>query len=114
MENLKSLADQLREEMGKPAPAKNARTAKAPASNKSKRTANDFPIIESIKAFDNSQCKTLAHVRFDEKTVDLMNKLKIATGIDVTRLVAFSVHQLFGTHPELKQTIKNYLQNLDL
>lgn len=114
MENLKSLADQLREEMGKPANTKTIKSSKNVTPAPKKTVAADPDLIQAIRAFDNSQCKTMAHVRFDSKTLDLMNKLKIAAGVDVTKLVVFSVHHLFETHPELKQTIRNYLQNLEL
>jgi hypothetical protein len=43
-----------------------------------------------------------------------MNQFKMATGVDVTKLVAFSVQQLFERHPELKSIIKQYIQQLEL
>jgi isocitrate lyase len=113
MENLKSLADQLREEMAKPGAKKAAKaTGKVAVPKKSKIAQPE--VVEAIRAFDNSEHKTMIHIRFDTQTADLMNRFKLATGIDVTKLVAYSVHSLFQSHPELKQTIKNYLQNLDL
>jgi len=54
------------------------------------------------------------HVRFDEKTVQTLNHFKMATGIDVTKLVAFSVQELFERHPELKSIIKQFIQNVTL
>jgi hypothetical protein len=71
-------------------------------------------LLKSLWAYDNSDHKNLVHVRFDKQTVDLMIKFKLATGVDMTKLVAFAVSQLFKTHPELKQIIKQYLQNTKL
>ena len=56
----------------------------------------------------------MVHIRFDKQTVDLLIKFKLASGVDMTKLVAFSVKHLFNTHPELKQIIKQYLQNTKL
>jgi hypothetical protein len=38
----------------------------------------------------------------------------MATGVDVTRLVAFSVRHLFEQHPELKMIIKQFIENVNL
>lgn len=102
---MKSLADQLREELIKPATKQvKHRTAKPPAAG----------IIEAIKSYDNADHKTMVHVRFDSRTADLMNKFKFAAGVDVTKLVAFAVKHLLETYPEIKSTIKHYLQNTEL
>ena len=47
------------------------------------------------------------------KTLQAMNQFKLATGVDVTKLVAYSVCQLFKLHPELKIIIKQFFQKLD-
>jgi hypothetical protein len=123
MEKMKTLADQLREEMVKP--ADKALTAK-PESSRGKKSKPDarapgskpkkeVPVIlEAITAYDTTANRSMVHARFDEKTVRLMNQFKMATDIDVTRLVAFSVKHLFETYPELKLTIKQFIQNNDL
>jgi hypothetical protein len=69
-------------------------------------------ILEDIKAYENTDHKSMVHVRFDAKTVLAMNHFKLATGIDMTRLIAFSVRELFRLHPELKIIIKQFIQNL--
>jgi hypothetical protein len=51
------------------------------------------------------------HFRFDKQTVDFLNQFKIATGIDATKFVAFSVRQFIEQHPELKTIIKQFIQN---
>ena len=71
-------------------------------------------ILEDIRALDTAGNKSMVHVRFDEKTVRTMNQFKMATEVDVTRLVAFAVKHLFETCPELKQIIKSFIQNQEL
>ena len=85
-----------------------------------KRTNPDSPappeipaILEAIYSYDNLDHKSMVHVRFDAKTVLAMKHFKLATGIDMTRLIAFSVRELFRLHPELKIIIKQFIQNLE-
>jgi len=70
-------------------------------------------IVDRIKAYDNSDHKSMLHVRTDERTVLLLNQLKLATGIDITKIVAFSISELIRQHPELRTLIKQFLQNLN-
>ncbi len=58
--------------------------------------------------------RTMMHIRFDADTIKMLNQFKMATGVDVTKLVAFSVHHLLEAHPELKTIIKEYIQQLQL
>jgi hypothetical protein len=104
MAKITSLADEIRSRIAQPPePA-------APQGPKPQATQAD--ILAQLKAYDNADHKTLVHVRFDEQTVRTLNQLKLATGIDVTRLVAYSVRSLFDQHPELKNIIKQFMQNL--
>ena len=112
MENMKSLADQLREELGKPADKTKQRSGKTTGKSQQKKV--ESPILDAILAYDNSANKSLVHARFDEPTVRLMNQLKMAAGVDVTRLVSFAVKHLFDTCPELKIIIKQFIQNTEL
>lgn len=103
MAKITSLADEIRNRMAQPPePPKGAR----------KPPATDAQILQLIRDYDNRNNKTLVHVRFDETTVRTLNQLKLATGIDLTRLVAYSVQALFEQHPELKNIIKQFMQNL--
>ena len=70
--------------------------------------------MTAILNYDNSLNKSMVHVRFDEKTVRTMNQFKMATQVDVTKLVAFAVTHLFETCPELKIIIKQFIQNTEL
>ena len=70
-------------------------------------------MVDRIKAYDNSDHKNMLHVRTDEHTVLFLNQLKLATGIDITKIVAFSINELITQHPELKTIIKQFLQKLN-
>ncbi len=85
---------------------------------KNERKANGIlthdTVLRSLFAYDNSDHKSLVHVRFDKQTVDLMNKFKMATGVDMARFVVFAVKYFFETNPELKTIIKKFIQNTEL
>ena len=109
MENMKSLADQLREQLVKPKVKKTATEKAAP-----KAKEIESAVFAAIIAYDNSLNKSMVHIRFDETTVRLMNQFKMATSVDVTKLVAFAIKHLFETCPELKLIIKQFIQNTEL
>ena len=110
MAKITSLADEIRNKIASErtdkASPKRAATQRKPVA--------DVAIIKLIATYDNSGHKSMVHVRFDEQTVRTLNHFKMATGIDVTKLVAFSVQELFKTHPELKSIIKQFIQNVSL
>ena len=109
MENMKSLADQLRQELGKSGGKDGKKKTEKAAAKKIQSV-----ILDAIIAYDNSGNKSMVHARFDEKTVRLMNQFKMATDIDVTKLVAFAVKHLFETYPDLKTIIKQFIQNTEI
>ena len=114
------MADQLREELVKPKVNLEKKTPqpgneKAAKPDKKLKPKELVPaIMEAILNYDNSINKNMVHVRFDEKTVRMMNQFKMATQVDVTKLVAFAVKHLFETCPELKSIIKQFIQNTEL
>jgi len=109
MTQLTSLADEIRSKIAKPAAEKPPKKTK-----KEKVQPDGGEIMQRLEAYDNNGHKSMVHVRFDEKTVQTLNHFKMATGIDVTKLVAFSVQELFEHHPELKSIIKQFIQNVTL
>jgi hypothetical protein len=111
MTKITSLADEIRNRIAQPPPE----TREQPRTTKAKKSKPEEPdILQLIRAYDNAEHKSLVHVRFDEKTVKTLNHFKMATGVDVTRLVAFAVKQLFEGNPELKAIIKQFIQNMTL
>lgn len=120
MSEIKTLVDQMRNKI-KEAEVPNGgnkaqkdKTAHAKeVSPKSHAPPEVPPILQAIRDYDNSNHKSLVHARFDSKTAQTLNQLKLAAGIDVTRLVAFAVDRLLQQHPELKTIIKQFFQKLD-
>ena len=105
MSEIKSLADQLRNKMAEPG---------KPDKKKSGKPIAISPIVEQLRGYDITDHKKMVHIRFDAQTSQMLHHFKIATGVEVTRLVCFSVKQLFDQNPELKIIIKQYIQNLEL
>jgi hypothetical protein len=103
MSEIKTLADQLRNRINEP------------EVRKEKKKPPDVPaILESLRAFDNREHKSLLHIRFDAQTVKTLNQFKMATGVDVTKFVGFAVQELFRQHPEIKKIIKTFIEQLEL
>lgn len=111
MTKITSLADEIRNRIAQPL----AETQEQPKVTKTRKAkSEEAEILQLIRAYDNSNHKSLVHVRFDEQTAKTLNHFKMATGVEVTRLVAFAVKQLFEGNPELKATIKQFIQNMTL
>ena len=107
MSEIKTLVDQMRSKI------KDTEAPVRKVTPKSHAPPAVPDILQAIRDYDNSDHKSLVHARFDSKTLQTMNQLKLAAGIDVTRLVAFAVDHLLQLHPELKTIIKQFFQKLD-
>jgi len=111
MSEIKTLADQLRSRMAKPdTPEKTVK----PNRKKEAEPADIPQIIDRLRELDVSSNKTLIHARVDAQTAQMIHHLKIATGVEVTRLICFSIRHLFEQYPELKTIIKNHLEKFEL
>ncbi len=111
MNEIKTLADQLRSRMAKPdTPEKTLKPDK-----KKPGKPKEIPaIVEQLCTLDVSANKTMIHARVDSQTAHLIHHLKTATGIEVSRLICFSIRHLFEQHPELKTIIKEHLEKFEL
>ncbi|MCQ6957641.1 hypothetical protein [Mucilaginibacter aquariorum] len=69
-------------------------------------------LLDRMKAYDTADHDKLVHVRLDNYTVVILNQLKLATGIDITKVMAFAVSELLKTHPELRLAIDQFLNQL--
>ena len=118
MSKIKSLADQLRDQIAAPAHFSNApqpKPAKPPRDKVSKPPDQlRGSLLQQIRDYNSSANRAMVHVKLDDGTAKLVNHFKMATGIDNIRLVAFAVRHLFENNPELKDIIKAYTQNLEL
>lgn len=111
MNQIKTLADQLRDKMAKPdTPLPDEKTVK----KKTVKADMIPPIIEQLRGYDLSDHKSMVHARFDSATAQTLHHFKMATGIEVTRLICYSVKQLLDQNPEIKSIVKQYIQKLEL
>ena len=120
MSEIKNLVDQMRSKIkesdvpGAAGKAKKDKTVPLKEVSPKSHAPPVVPdILQAIRDYDNTNDKSVGHARFDSKTLQTMNQLKLAAGIDVTRLVAFAVDHLLQLHPELKTIIKQFFQKLD-
>ncbi|MGN7986500.1 MULTISPECIES: hypothetical protein [Pedobacter] len=79
-----------------------------------KATNKETLIIELIREFDCTGNTHMLHPRLNRHTVQLLNRLKLASGIDMNKVIAFALHRLFDQHPEIKKFIKTSLENFEL
>jgi len=69
-------------------------------------------ILDRIKAYDKTGDRSLVHVRLDDHTILLLNQLKLATGVEMQRMIAFAISELIRQHPELRTIVKQFLQKI--
>jgi hypothetical protein len=114
---IKTLADELRKSIR---PPEIMPTNKDPierdksAGKDGKGIKKELDIIILIREFDCSGNDHMLHPRLNNRTVQLLNSLKLASGLDMNRVIAFALHQLFEQHPEIKKFIKTSLENFEL
>jgi len=115
MNGIKSLADELRESIKKD--VESATTAKVSEKKRVKKNnRSNHPtqeLLAAIQAFELTGREKLL-IRLDERTVFLMKQLKIAGGIDMNRLIAYSLNGFLQQHPELIQYIKENIKTIEL
>jgi hypothetical protein len=70
-------------------------------------------VLDAIRHFDEKDQKSMVHVRLDKDTAMLLKQLKLATGIEIQQVIAFSVSELIRQHPEIKTIIKQFLTQLN-
>jgi hypothetical protein len=122
MSEIKTLADQLRASL-KNGSLKQPEVVKlpVPAKNKGKPDLirdEVFPeslsvLFQNIESFEHNGMEKLP-IRLDEKTAYLLKQLKIIKGIDMTKMIAFSLNSFFKAHPELVEYIKQNIKTIEL
>lgn len=119
MNQIKSLADQLREKLrtGETAnseakapakPVSPSRPKKPPKTAIDKNKADAF--FASIETF-RPELTEKSMIRIDARTLHLLKRMKLAKGIDMNRFIVFALHQYLGQHPWLPEHIQETLKN---
>jgi hypothetical protein len=70
-------------------------------------------ILDRIRAYEKTGDRSLVHVRLDDNTVMLLNHLKLATGLEIQKTIAFSISELIRQHPEIRFIVKQFLQKMN-
>ena len=121
MNQIKSLADELRETIkkdshaGQDNPAEISPVRKNMVSRSGKRPADASleTLFESILAFELTGREKLL-IRLDDRTVFLLKQLKVAKAIDMNKLIAYSLQHFLRQYPELIQYIKENIKTIEL
>ena len=77
------------------------------------RDAEYNEILDRIKGYDNTDNEKVVHIRLDDQTVLLLNQLKLATGVEMQKMIGFAVSELIRQHPELRTIVKQFLQKIN-
>lgn len=122
MNEIKSLADQLREQLrtgekerpaspakekGSDAPAV-SRPKKPPKASPDQEKADDF--FRAIQEFEIETTEK-SMIRVDARTINLLKRIKLAKGIDMNRFIVYALHRYLGQHPWLPKHIQETLKN---
>ncbi|MFN0293579.1 hypothetical protein [Pedobacter helvus] len=121
MNQIKTLADELRETIKKDGNSKSASKSKGLSAKREKPSSkNAIPIdpsveklFESMLSYDLTGKEKLL-IRLDDRTVFLLKQLKIAKSIDMNKLIAYSLQYFLNQHPELIQYIKQNIKTIEL
>lgn len=118
MSKIKSLADQLKSKLEEQKDVSEEKNNGVVKENKSlvtpKKTRGaeaNTKLIQSLQDFQmEGQEKIL--IRLDKKTLHLLKRLKLATNIDMTRVIVFALHHFLISNPGLNQHISQTLNNM--
>lgn len=119
MTGIKSLADELREQIR----SQDTENVVTPKENLPEKTKNP----SSLKAIDKEITSLFTAldayelcgsdkmlIRLDTRTTNLLKQLKLAKGIDMNKFIAYSLQIFLEQHPWLSSYIKETLKNTDL
>lgn len=116
---IKTLADEIRENIKKNVKdgQKKSPPIGIPTKQKSRegksRTDPLDQLFESILSYElNGSEKML--IRLDERTVFLLKQLKIAKGIDMNKLIAYSLKDFLVRHAGIIQYIKENIKTIEI
>ncbi|MEN5057143.1 hypothetical protein [Sphingobacterium kitahiroshimense] len=125
MNEIKSLADQLREKLrsGEPEmaqPKEQKRIVKPPPVEKRKKppkaAADEARVQAFFQALESFQLEATEKslIRVDSRTMNLLKRIKLAKGIDMNRFIVYSLHQYLAQHPWLAAHIQETLKKTEL
>ena len=125
MNEIKTLADQLREKIrsgesdGILPEKKSPLTESIPLTKPKKPPKPVISDTQAIAFFTALEAFRLegtekSLIRLDSKTMNLLKRIKLAKGIDMNRFIVYSLHQYIAQHPWLSAYIQETLKNSEL
>lgn len=108
MNEIRNLADELRESIREGGSKKSRTTGKI-----AKCSPELDALLDAI-ALHEIQGKEKLFIRIDAKHNALLKQLKATSGLDMNKIIAYSLRSLFEHHPELIRYIKDSLKHLEL
>ncbi|CDS94164.1 conserved hypothetical protein [Sphingobacterium sp. PM2-P1-29] len=113
MDSIKTLADELRETIRNDNKPVN-RSPKSNTSSKSAKTDKKIdPLFEEILGHKLIGKEKLL-IRLDDRTIFFLKQLKVSKGIDMNKIISFSLQYFLKNHPQIANYIKDSLKNIDL
>lgn len=123
MNEIKSLADQLREKLRTGEtdqslpPAKENQITDPPAvANPEKPpeiSAEERKVEAFFRAIDDFKLEGTEKslIRVDRRTMSLLRRIKLAKGVDMNRFIVYALHRCISQHPWLPKHIQETLKN---
>jgi|SRR5690606_4000939 len=120
MNEIKSLADQLREklrngEKGSGEQEKTLASLSKPKKPPKKPSADSGKAEAFFRAIDGFKLEGTEKslIRVDRRTMHLLKRMKLAKGIDMNRFIVFALHRFIEQHPWLPEHIQETLKNAE-
>ncbi|MCX2584309.1 hypothetical protein [Pedobacter sp. MR22-3] len=120
MSQIKSLAEQLKSKLGEQKgiltkPSGNLANEKRADKKTGKKSTPDtgaiVKFIESLQDFPmDGQEKIL--IRIDKRSMNILRGFKVASNVDMTRVIVFSLHEFLKSHPWLSDYISQTLNSM--
>lgn len=118
MNEIKSLADQLREKLRTGEKGNLGKQAPVPSTSKAKKTPKKpSGVNEKAEAFFQAidgfklEGTEKSLIRVDRRTMNLLKRIKLAKGIDMNRFIVYALHSYIAQHPWLPEHIQETLKN---
>lgn len=113
MDSIKTLADELREAI-KTENNSDSRVSKLNRPSRSAKANKEIdPLFEEILSHKLIGKEKLL-IRLDDRTIFFLKQLKVSKGIDMNKIISYSLQYFLKNHPQIAQYIKDSLKNIDL
>ncbi|WP_316738455.1 hypothetical protein [Pedobacter aquatilis] len=110
MDSIKSLADELRQNIKEREGASPQKIAKIGAEAKTPISSKIEKKLNTIRACEITGEQKIM-IRLDQSTLDIIRAFKMVSGIEMTRLIVFSLRAYIEDNPWVVEYIKEEIKN---